>query len=550
MTTYRTTSHALLELLDKALTVGTDIPSRNGDTKELLHQSFTIEHPDQPYLTTAGRRVSLPAQIAEVMWILSGRNDIEWLSRYLKRAPDFSDDGLTWRGGYGPRIRNWGAERSENGVGIDQLEHVVQLLRAHPDTRRAVIQIYDPAIDAADGKDIPCNNWLHFMIRDGELHLHVATRSNDIFWGWSGINSFEWSILQILVASMVGVKVGKTTYSVSSLHLYERHFRRAADLVARHHDPDAIMIFNTSEQAGPMPQRHQVENLDQLDAHIKRWFEIEERIWNDPWQNGVGSLINSHPERMMRSWLWVLHGWITDTMDSAMKPYRNSALVSAAFTSPKRAFDEVPPAPQISLKEAVEVVEHVQATEPKGTYLERLIALHREKNAVYGDSWKKRGEMFSIIPNMARKVDRLGVAGAGDTASDTAIDLCIYAAKYQTWLAEKHGFGGVYPSPGVFARAVTLNPISLSDDIGAVHAYLETIDEFMKASESSIESLTAGIKREFERLVALVDGKGAPLKISEQVDYVAHWAYRLGELLEKEEWKAANEKRAWKGYDQ
>ena len=549
MTTYRTTSHALLELLDKALTIGADMPSRNGDTKELLHQSFTIEHPDQPYLTTAGRRVSLPAQIAEVMWILSGRNDIEWLSRYLKRAPDFSDDGLTWRGGYGPRIRNWGAERSENGVGIDQLAHVVQLLRTDPATRRAVIQIYDPAIDAADGKDIPCNNWLHFMIRNDELHLHVATRSNDIFWGWSGINSFEWSILQILVASMVGVKVGKTTYSVSSLHLYERHFRRAADLVANHRDPDAIMIFNTPEQAGPMPQRHQVENLDQLDTHVKRWFEIEERIWNDPWQNGVGSLINSHPERMMRSWLWVLHGWITDTMDSAMKPYRNSALASAAFTSPKRASGEVPPAPQISLKEAVEVVEHVRATEPKGAYLERLIALHREKNAVYGDSWKKRGEMFSIIPNMARKVDRLGVAGAGDTASDTAIDLCIYAAKYQTWLAEKHGFGEVYPSPGAFARAITLNPISLSDDIGAVHAYLETIDGFMKASVSSIERLTAGIKREFEDLVALVEEKGAPLKISEQVDYVAHWAYRLGEILEKEEWKAANETRAWKGYD-
>lgn len=543
MTTYRTTSHALLELLDKALTVGADMPSRNGGTKELLHQSFTIEHPDQPYLTTAGRRVSLPAQIAEVMWILAGRNDIEWLSRYLKRAPDFSDDGITWRGGYGPRIRNWGAERTKNGAGIDQLEHVVQLLRAVPDTRRAVIQIYDPEIDTADGKDIPCNNWLHFMIRDGRLDLHVATRSNDIFWGWSGINSFEWSVLQILVSSMVGVKVGQTTYSVSSLHLYERHYKRAASLVESYSHPDEINPFYSPEQSGPMPQRHQVENLAQLDDHVKRWFEIEERIWNDPWQNNVGSLINSHPERMMRSWLWVLHGWITGTMNSAMKPYQNSALTFAAFASPKRSSGEVSP-PRYS------PVEVTQDTEPKGTYLDRLIALHREKNAVYGDSWKKRGELFSIIPNMARKVDRLGVAGAGDTASDTAIDLCIYAVKYETWLTEKHGIDSVAASPGMFARAIFLDTTCLSEDTEAVNAYLEYLRDETVTARPRVEGLITAIKRDFEAMVQGVENAELPFHTSVRAGQIARWSYQLGELLEKEEWKAANEKRAWKGYDQ
>jgi hypothetical protein len=60
--------------------------------------------------------------------------------------------------------------------------------------------------------------------------------------------------------------------------------------------------------------------------------------------------------------------------------------------------------------------------------------LHAEKHAVYGDSWKRRGEQVAILANIARKVDRLGVAGAGDTSADTAVDLLVYLLKYRLWL--------------------------------------------------------------------------------------------------------------------
>jgi hypothetical protein len=69
--------------------------------------------------------------------------------------------------------------------------------------------------------------------------------------------------------------------------------------------------------------------------------------------------------------------------------------------------------------------------------------LHRAKDAAYRDAWKKRGEVMSVMANIARKVDRLeNVAGGATTTSDeslldTAVDLLVYTLKYQTFLADQ-----------------------------------------------------------------------------------------------------------------
>ncbi|MGH3765705.1 MAG: hypothetical protein ACRDTX_11245 [Pseudonocardiaceae bacterium] len=79
---------------------------------------------------------------------------------------------------------------------------------------------------------------------------------------------------------------------------------------------------------------------------------------------------------------------------------------------------------------------------PTASLHETLRRLHREKDAVYRDAWKKRGEMISILANIARKVDRLeyvidgAPAGRDEAALDTAIDLLVYCIKYQTYLAD------------------------------------------------------------------------------------------------------------------
>jgi thymidylate synthase len=99
--------------------------------------------------------------------------------------------------------------------------------------------------------------------------------------------------------------------------------------------------------------------------------------------------------------------------------------------------------------------------EQRRELLALLERLHRHKDAAYGDAWRKRGEVIAIFANMARKYDRLQVAfdeqkpAATEALGDTLGDLCVYVAKYLTWIAERH--------PDCFRKAVTgIDPQEIS----------------------------------------------------------------------------------------
>src|SRR5690606_16440201 len=178
---------------------------------------------------------------------------------------------------------------------VDQLAHVVDLLRVDPLTRRAVISIYDPAIDVADGKDIPCNNWLHFLSRNGKLDLHVATRSNDLIWGWSGINAFEWSALQEVVAGLLGIHVGSLNFSIGSLHIYDRHWKRAEQLA----DADLSGINELRDSPRFHVANLASRELSEFDRLVARWFGHERKIREGAWsQTYTQEMVDGFPEPM------------------------------------------------------------------------------------------------------------------------------------------------------------------------------------------------------------------------------------------------------------
>lgn len=388
-------NYMLKQLLSDLLDAGADVPSRVGNTKELNFISFTVKDPRDRYITLPGRAVSVPHQIAETMWVLAGRNDVGWLSAYLPQAAKFADDGEHWRAGYGPRLRRW--QRATSGT-EDQLRNVIDLLVKDPGTRRAVISIWDPAADVTESLDIPCNNWLHFLARDGKLHLNIAIRSNDAMWGWSGINFFEWSVLLEIVASHTGLEVGDLHFNVSSFHLYERHFAKARKIV------DAPLEAHTMPRGQRLYYGQAHKNLDDL---IAQWFSIEADI-----RQGDLTTIQNMRDQLLWSWLWAM-AYYWGHEDQARTMLRGTDIFVALELSPKR-------------KPPIDIA-------PLLVFMQDL---HSEKSEAYGDSWKKRGELFSIIPNVGRKVDRIIAQGetSDETKLDTAMDLVIYLAKYCAWL--------------------------------------------------------------------------------------------------------------------
>lgn len=261
----RNVTAALTDVLANIEARGKIVAARGSEQREILSALVTIDRPCERVLTIPHRNASVFAQIAETLWVLAGRDDLEFLNRYLPRAVDFSDDGKTWRAAYGPRLRAWGGE-------VDQLAQVRARLTEDAHTKRAVAAIFDPASDYVDTLDVPCNNWLHFLQRDGELHLSVAIRANDAIWGFSGINTFEWSVLHELMAVTLGWKVGSLSWFVGTLHIYERHYETAKRIL-RHRGIRTAYEFGFE----PIPI---TVGLDELDDVLQQVFLVEQLARN------------------------------------------------------------------------------------------------------------------------------------------------------------------------------------------------------------------------------------------------------------------------------
>src|SRR5262249_11634251 len=129
--------------------------------------TITYTHPRERVLFNTVRDANPFFHLYEALWMLAGRNDVAPLSYYNSRMKEFSDDGKTLNGAYGYRWRN--ARGREYGSGLtivmvddptlptgkrpvcadlsvgscDQLDTLVNHLRADPTSRRAVLQMWN-----------------------------------------------------------------------------------------------------------------------------------------------------------------------------------------------------------------------------------------------------------------------------------------------------------------------------------------------------------------------------------------------------------------------
>lgn len=149
----------------------------------------------------------------ESLWMMDGRKDLKSISEFSSNIAQFSDDGHTLNGAYGFRWRYH--------YGEDQLLEIAAMLNREPDTRRAVLTMWDPIFDLNSGSlDIPCNTHVYFKIREGKLHMSVCNRSNDIVWGCLGANAVHFSVLHEWMATATNTQVGAYTHFADSWHYY------------------------------------------------------------------------------------------------------------------------------------------------------------------------------------------------------------------------------------------------------------------------------------------------------------------------------------------
>lgn len=213
----RNVNGAYRKLLPELNQHGIRRPSRNGDVIEYPTPVMTCyERPTERVLFASARDEDPFFHLFEALWMLAGRRDVAYPTKFVKRMKQFSDDGITFWGAYGHRWRNW--------FGSDQLLNAIERLRDNPDDRRIVISMWDGYNDPKrvidGGRDVPCNTQAYLYRRGDRVDLTVCCRSNDVMWGLLGANAVHMSVMHEYVTTAAGLKMGSMRTLSNSLHAY------------------------------------------------------------------------------------------------------------------------------------------------------------------------------------------------------------------------------------------------------------------------------------------------------------------------------------------
>lgn len=225
------------DAVQELLKNGEECSPRGKLIKELRPVMIGFQNPYNRVSFLGSRRVNPFFQLAESLWIVSGRADVRWLTKFNANMSSFSDDGVWFNAPYGERIRAWN-KNALHGViinPIDQMLDAYNKLLADKDTRQAVVVISNPMFDnyrytvGEKGKDIACNLIFTFKIRNDKLNITVFNRSNDAHWGLWGANLCQFSTIQEVMLNWLrnsgiddfaNLELGTYTQMTDSLHIY------------------------------------------------------------------------------------------------------------------------------------------------------------------------------------------------------------------------------------------------------------------------------------------------------------------------------------------
>ena len=189
-----------------------DVKATRGKMSEMIGVLLCLENPRARLSLTETKGTPFSA-IGELLWYLSGKNKLGFITHYISVYKDESEDNETVYGGYGPRLFNHADKHN-------QVRNVIDLLKTRESSRRAVIQLFDAKDIASAHKEIPCTCTIQFLVRDEKLHMIVYMRSNDAFLGLPH-DVFCFTMLQEIMARSIGVELGEYKHAVGSLHLYD-----------------------------------------------------------------------------------------------------------------------------------------------------------------------------------------------------------------------------------------------------------------------------------------------------------------------------------------
>jgi thymidylate synthase len=206
-----------VDLVQHVLKHGKEVAPRGQKTREIEDAIIRIEDVTNVLPMNIGRGTVPGIGAVEACQLLSGTSFPDLVIAIGPQFKNYVEDNGIFHGAYGPRT---------NG----QFDVVIDRLRQDPDTRQAVVTIWNPQYDLQSQKrDYPCTILHQFRIRDNKLNMSVYMRSNDVWLG-AAYDFFQFTRVQLAIASVLGIEPGTYNHHVGSLHIYEQHYEVAESL--------------------------------------------------------------------------------------------------------------------------------------------------------------------------------------------------------------------------------------------------------------------------------------------------------------------------------
>ncbi len=180
-----------------------------------------------PLITT--KRVHLKSIVYELLWFLRGESNVRWLQEH---GVSIWDEWASETGELGPVYGvQWRSWPTPDGGHVDQIQQVIEQIRANPDSRRLIVSAWNVA-EVPNMALPPCHLLFQFYVADGKLSCQLYQRSADLFLGVP-FNIASYALLTHMVAAQTGLDVGEFIWTGGDCHIYDNHVEQVREQLAR-----------------------------------------------------------------------------------------------------------------------------------------------------------------------------------------------------------------------------------------------------------------------------------------------------------------------------
>lgn len=201
-----------------------------------------------PLLTT--KKVHFKSIAHELLWFLKGTDDTAYLAEngvgiWKEWETEVTDSAGNSHKSIGPLYGpNWVSFPGSNGETVNQIETVINEIKARPDSRRLVVSAWNPStlpdsnlspqenVRNGLGALAPCHAFFQFSVTDGKLSCMLTQRSGDLFLGVP-FNIASYALLTMMVAQQTNLEVGDLIWSGGDVHIYMNHMNQVSEQLTR-----------------------------------------------------------------------------------------------------------------------------------------------------------------------------------------------------------------------------------------------------------------------------------------------------------------------------